>query len=44
MERIQTAIAKGRAARQGTSLTVPLSQPPAQQDTGVIAAWYSISP
>lgn len=43
MERIQSAIAKGRAARQqGTSLTVPLSQPPATQDTGVIAAWSAL--
>lgn len=43
MERIQSAIAKGRAARQqGTSLTVPLSQPPATQDTGVTAAWSAL--
>ena len=43
MERIQTAIAKGRAARQqGTSLTVPLSKPPATQDSGVIAAWSAL--
>lgn len=46
MERIQTAIAKGRAARQGNqqgnALTVPQSKPPAPQDTGVIAAWSAL--
>lgn len=42
MERIQTAIAKGRAARQGTALTVPLSKPPSVQDTGLVAAWSAL--
>ncbi len=50
MERIQTAIAKGRAARQGNvqgnaegnALTVPLAKPPAEQDTGVVAAWSAL--